>query len=72
MPIQMSGCRPKRPGGEAMQNVTEQSIDEALADIAHRRRMARLLDDRCAVLVLSRQIDRLLDLKLGIKPMIYR
>lgn len=46
-----------------MQEVTEVSIDEALADVAHRRKMARLLHDRTAELVLSRQIDRLLDLR---------
>jgi hypothetical protein len=57
-----------------LRNVTEQSVDEALRDVAHRRKMARLLHDDCAVLVLTRQLDRLLDLKLGQRhaPMIHR
>lgn len=55
-------------------SVSERTVDEALADIAHRRKMARLLHDECAVIVLSRQLDRLLDLKLGARrpPMIAR
>lgn len=60
-----------------MQNVTEVSIDEALQDVAHRRKMARLLNDRAAVVVLSRQLDRLLLMKFAQMeqprpPMIHR
>lgn len=56
-----------------MQNVTEVSIDEALQDVAHRRKMARLLNDRAAVIVLSRQLDRLLDMRIAEHtPMIHR